>query len=216
MGVRHDTRTSSASQGIRGSIGEPRRGFGRTRRAPGRWAAAVAVVMALFIAAVAFAQGSEGSMSDAARATMFLDLVRGQHYDYTWHYETDVPAGYYKGTPPHGGVLRTFMNDIAFDAAQARAGAYPPGSMFVKENHMPVEGVAVPADKSTAIAGFPGNLAAVTIMAKISGYNPDAGDWFFAKLQPDGTVDAAGRVESCAACHATVKGNDFVYDATVE
>lgn len=192
----------------------------RPRRTPLAWLAGLAglALLAAVILPTALAQGGDGSraMTDTERATMFLDLVRGQHYDYTWHYETDVPAGYYKGTPPHGGVLRTFMNDIAFDAAQARAGAYPPGSMFVKENHMPVEGVAVPADKSTAIAGFPGNLAAVTIMAKISGYNPGAGDWFFAKLQPDGTVDAAGRVESCAACHATVKGNDFVYDATVK
>jgi hypothetical protein len=192
----------------------------RPHRPPLAWLAALAslALLAAALPTTALAQGGDAgqAMTDAERATMYLDLVREQHYDYTWHYETDVPAGYYKGTPPHGGVLRTFMNDIAFDASRARAGAYPPGSMFVKENHMPVEGVAVPPDKSTAIAGFPGNLAAVTIMAKISGYNPDAGDWFFAKLQPDGTVDAAGRVESCAACHATVKGNDFVYDAAVK
>jgi len=170
----------------------------------------------LAVAAMALAQGGNGGLSDAERATMFLDLVKGQHYEYTWNYETDVPAGYYIGNPPHGGVLRTFMNAIAYDAAQNRVGEYPPGSIFVKENHMPVEGVTLPDDKNVAIAGFPGNLAAYTIMAKISGYDPDNGDWFYAKLQPDGTIDAAGRAEGCIACHSSVKDNDYVYDAAVK
>lgn len=187
----------------------------KSGKAVRRWVLGLAGGVALLVAALVFAQGNDG-MSDTDRATMLLDMARGQNYEYTWHYETDVPAGFYKGLPPHGDILRTYMNAIAHDAAMARTGAYPPGAFFMKENHMPVEGVTVPDDKQTAIAGFPGNLAAYTMMVKISDYDPDNGDWFYAKIATDGTIDAAGRVEGCIGCHTSVKDNDYIYDAAVK
>jgi hypothetical protein len=33
-------------------------------------------------------------------------------------------------------------------------------------------------------------------------YDPEHNDYVWAKYTPDGGVDAAGRVESCQACHA--------------
>jgi hypothetical protein len=44
-------------------------------------------------------------------------------------------------------------------------------------------------------------LMAVTPMYKKKGYNPDAGDWFWAKYGPKGKVMTAGKVEGCINCH---------------
>ncbi len=53
-------------------------------------------------------------------------------------------------------------------------------------------------------------LASVTTMYKIAGYDPDHNDWYFAKQNPDGSVQAAGRAQGCQACHGTQAGNDYI------
>ena len=66
-------------------------------------------------------------------------------------------------------------------------------------------------------------LAAVTVMKKVDGYSPQAGDWFWVKYSPDGSIDKnpdgvplAGRValganEGCIACHSGAGGGDYVF-----
>jgi len=154
-------------------------------------------------------------MEDQEKANLLFSFASTKAYQFTWHYETEPPAGFYEGNPPHGGILRTYMNNIAYDAVERQLGTFPPGSIIVKENHMPGDFQIDKSDDSRVVEGFSGNLAAITIMAKISGYNPEAGDWFWTKLQPDGTIDAAGKPETCIGCHGTVSKNDFVYDANV-
>lgn len=123
----------------------------------------------------------------------------GEDYRLTWHYVPGKPMGFYKGTEPHGALLRTFVNDIAYDAIRARAGRYPVGALLVKDNHMP-----------------DGQLAAITLMLKMpEGYYPEGGDWFWAKYLPDGTVEAAGKVAACAACHAQAKAQDYVFSTPI-
>ncbi len=155
------------------------------------------------------------SMSDAEIATSLFSLVNAEGYQFTWHYETDPPPGFYRGNPPHGGILRAYLNNIAYDAVERKLGTFPPGSIIVKENHAPGDFVLDPNSEDRRVEGFAGNLVATTIMVKIEGYNPDVGDWFWAKLQPDGTIDAAGKPEGCIACHGAVAANDYVYDAQV-
>lgn len=92
----------------------------------------------------------------------------------------------YEGTEPHGMLLTTYLNDAAYEALTSGSGPLPAGSIVVKENYMP---------DST--------LAAVTVMYAAEGYDAEHNDWFWAKYQTDGGVDAAGRVESCQACHAS-------------
>ena len=78
----------------------------------------------------------------------------------------------------------------------------PVGSIIVKENYA--------ADRS---------LKAITVMYKSKGFNPAAGDWFWAKYNPDGTVamsaaDAmtlSGRVKACIDCHHSADGDDFAF-----
>lgn len=108
----------------------------------------------------------------------------------------------YEGTEPHGALLTTYLNPAATRAAAEGAGQLPPGAIVVKDNFMP-----------------DGTLAASTVMYKIEGYNPQAGDWWWAKFMPDGTVDmdgmAQGRVEMCIGCHARGADNDYLLTGSI-
>lgn len=100
---------------------------------------------------------------------------------------------FYEGTEPHGMLLTTYVNDQAFGALKSTVRPLPNGSFLVKENYKP--------DKT---------LAAITVMFKKRGYNPDAGDWFWAKYGPDGTIMKEGKVAGCIGCHTAGKVNDYV------
>jgi len=108
----------------------------------------------------------------------------------------------YEGTEPHGALLTTYLNPAAARAAAEGAGQLPPGAIVVKDNFMP-----------------DGTLAASTVMYKIEGYNPEAGDWWWAKFMPDGSVDmdgmAQGRVEMCIGCHARGADNDYLLTGSI-
>lgn len=101
--------------------------------------------------------------------------------------------GIYPGQSPHGAYLKLYANDIAYNAA-INGEPMPDGAILVKENYG--------KDKST--------LMAITPMYKASGYNPGAGDWFWAKYGPNGKAMAAGKVDSCISCHESMGGGDYV------
>lgn len=109
----------------------------------------------------------------------------------------------YKGTMPHGALLNLYVNDSALRAVKSKAGVMPNGSIVVKENYMP--------DKT---------LAAVTVMYKVSGYNPEANDWFWAKYSPTGEIMeggmAAGKVTMCIECHGMKKANDYLMTGDIK
>ena len=98
--------------------------------------------------------------------------------------------GMYPGTSPHGAFLKVYVNEEAYQAAK-EGKPMPNGAIIVKENYG--------EDKE--------KLMALTPMYKVEGYNPDAGDWFWAKYgggdPPTGEVMAAGKVEGCINCHKT-------------
>ncbi len=104
----------------------------------------------------------------------------------------------YPGGEPHGATLTTYVNRAAADALAAGAPRMPAGAIIVKENYMP-----------------DGSLAAITTMSKIEGYSPAAGDWFWVKYLPDGSVDEAGaaqgRVSMCIQCHSGKADNDYIF-----
>lgn len=100
----------------------------------------------------------------------------------------------YKGKEPHGALLTTYVNAKALEAIEGKMDVMAPGSIVVKENYKP--------DKT---------LAAVTVMFKVDKYNPEANDWFWAKYNPDGTVDKEGKVGGCIGCHGQVKDNDYLF-----
>lgn len=179
---------------------------------------AVVAVVVLALAALALAQRN-GLVADDDRTTAqnLWSFLENQTYPYSWRYIPGTVA-FYEGTEPHGAVLRTFVNPIAMASIEASDGGFAPGSIIVKENH--ITGHLSDNDEQVEITAellesFEGNLESVTLMAKVTGYNPDAGDWFWAKFQADGSIAAAGAVEGCIACHGQVADQDYVYTVDV-
>jgi len=106
------------------------------------------------------------------------------------------------GSSPHGAVLRMYLNRTA----AGRPKELPNGSIIVKENYG--------QDGET--------LMAITVMYRSKGYNPQGGDWYWVKYNPDGTVakappemqsmPLAGRPGGCIKCHGEgAAGDDFAF-----
>ncbi|MFP4081811.1 MAG: cytochrome P460 family protein [Candidatus Aminicenantes bacterium] len=103
--------------------------------------------------------------------------------------------GMYPGESPHGAYLKLYVNAIALNAIQEKKEIMPQGAVIVKENYG--------EDQETLIA--------VTPMYKVKGYNPEAGNWFWAKYGADGKVMAEGKVKGCIDCHSKRKENDWIF-----
>lgn len=97
------------------------------------------------------------------------------------------------GQAPHGVLHRIYVNRTLLEALPAADRMVPAGSIIVKDN----------LDASR-------NLLSITVMAKIDGFDPENGDWYWAAYNPDGTTRAAGALESCISCHEGLKSNDYV------
>ncbi len=130
-----------------------------------------------------------------------------------WTFLANPQTGYRRWAPwpgteqgkpsqaPHGAFVRIFANA----AALANQKSPPHGSVIVKENYA--------EDRQT--------LAAVTVMYRSQGFDPQNGDWYWIKYLPDGSVDAmdtpqgrmavAGRVSMCVQCHSGAQDKDFLF-----
>ncbi len=105
----------------------------------------------------------------------------------------------YKGAHPHGAFLTTYVSNDALAAIRGKNGDIPSGGIIVKENYSPEK-----------------KLAAVTVMYKKAGYNPDAGDWYWIKYAPSGAIEKEGKVAGCINCHRAVQGNDWIFTGPVK
>ena len=111
---------------------------------------------------------------------------------------TDYPSwpgheGIRRGQEPHGVFHRAYVNDTLRNALPLPDRIAPPGSIIVKEN--------LNAERT---------IEAITVMVKITGYDSEANDWYWAKYTPSGQTEAAGKVQGCITCHAVVHDNDYV------
>ncbi len=97
---------------------------------------------------------------------------------------------------PHGPMARIFINAQVEEALDSFAGQLPNEAIIVKENLG--ESTSEKAD-------------ALTIMWKVSGFDPENNDWFWANTTLDGEVNAEGKVEGCINCHGGARDNDFVF-----
>lgn len=104
----------------------------------------------------------------------------------------------YAGTEPHGVLLTTYLNDIAFESLSKKNG-FRNNSIIVKENYTPEK-----------------KLAAVTVMYKVKGYDSANGDWFWAKYDPNFEILAEGKVQGCIGCHSNARDNDYVFTGKVK
>jgi Cytochrome P460 len=132
------------------------------------------------------------SMPEPTAAAVW-SYLQSQDYQNHWKYFPGKSA-FYKGTPPHGALLTTYVNDLAEDAITNGAATMPPGAVIVKENYTPQK-----------------KLVVTTVMYKEkAGYNPEHGDWYWLKRAPDGKVEASGKVPPCEACHMQAKEHDYL------
>ncbi|WP_161598284.1 cytochrome P460 family protein [Pseudodesulfovibrio senegalensis] len=93
------------------------------------------------------------------------------------------------GRSPHGPLHVIRVNDAALTKGHPK----PSGAIVVKENFS--------SEKE---------LMAITVMYKVKDYNPMAGDWFWVKYSPDGTVLKEGKPKGCIACHGARADEDYI------
>lgn len=99
--------------------------------------------------------------------------------------------GMQPGRAPHGPLHKVYVNKAGLKAKKA---PYPYGAIVVKENFNKAR-----------------KLVAITVMYKVKGYNPSAGDWFWVMYKPDGMVGKAGKPKGCVRCHGAVAKKDWVF-----
>ncbi|HWR05052.1 MAG TPA: cytochrome P460 family protein [Humidesulfovibrio sp.] len=136
------------------------------------------------------AQGA-GMMQNAEGAALLMHITKTDPY-VKW----DLMPGTTRmrqGMEPHGALQNVYVNKLALKAITGKAGMLPDGAIIVKENYTK-----------------DGKLAAVTVMNKKKGYNPDAGDYLWLKFTPDMKIQAQGKADPCIKCHAKAKDNDWV------
>ncbi len=136
--------------------------------------------------------GSIAPLPEPRSATVW-PYLQAQDYQKKWTLMPGTTAQM-PGNSPHGALITTYVNDIALNAITAKRGTIPPGGMVLKENYMP--------DRT---------LAAVTLMYKAEGFNPDGNDWYWMQRTANGMVPAEGRVAGCINCHSANAGNDFLF-----
>ena len=141
-----------------------------------------------------------GILAFAESGATLWETLQQSLYAVNWHYIPGRPAGFFKGAEPHGAVLRTFVNDIAYDAIKDGLGTYPDGSVVLKENYDPSGEM----------------LGAITVMKKVKGFDPENGDWFWVKYAAGGKVMAEGKVTGCISCHAQAREQDMVFGAKIK
>lgn len=149
----------------------------------------VVVCVGLF-AVSGFLMAGQSKMPEPEGAVFWTYITKDNPY-HKWHFFPGK-EGLYEGKSPHGAYLKVYVNDIAYKAASEDK-PMPYGAIIVKENYG--------KDKKT--------LMAITPMYKVEGFNPEAGDWFWAKYGPSGKVMAAGKVKGCIKCHSLQKDKDW-------
>jgi hypothetical protein len=162
------------------------------------------VVFAGMLALVIGCGGGEQEQAEVAEASMMPDTTAAALWAHlsstnyqSWNMWPDK-GRLYMGQQPHGMLLTTYVNNPARNAIMNKAGVMPAGAIVVKENYMP---------DST--------LAAVTVMYKRPGFNPEHNDWYFLKRLADGTVEVQGRGAGCQNCHQGVRANDYLFTSPI-
>jgi hypothetical protein len=158
----------------------------------------VSIVFQGFATAGMLGGRSRQSMTVQPTGTAIWDLLKQMDYSKRWKMWPGKTS-LYAGKEPHGALLTTYVNIPAFMAIEGKRGMLPNGSMIVMQNYS--------ADRK---------LTDVTVMYKSAAYNPEAGDWFWAKYSPDGKVQAEGKAETCINCHSAKKDNDYIRTAPLK
>lgn len=102
-----------------------------------------------------------------------------------------------KLSSPHGGkYVFTHINDNGIDSYRNKKYPYSDGTIAVKESH----GSNDPNSP----------IDTLFVMKKISGFDKDNGDWYYAMLDSKGNSKDAGKIQMCISCHKTYKEKDYI------
>jgi len=168
--------------------------------------ALVAVVGVIF-AMDAMGPTSEPAFGGDADVTFAEDLLPALENHESWPMQSDVTAG----ESPHGAFVRLYFNTVQIDGENYH--------VIVKDNYGGADASieSISADPATF-------FGAMTVMVQREpGYDPENGDWFYAKYLPEGSLDVnlagvalAGRVgkgmdAGCIPCHQAADGGDFLF-----
>ncbi|NIQ95291.1 MAG: cytochrome P460 family protein [Desulfuromonadales bacterium] len=141
--------------------------------------------------------GKEGVYCPAPEGEAVVDYITRENPYQNW----DLWPGkgkMYEGQHPHGAYLTTYVSPLAYGAIEDKGGEILDTSFIVKENYTPEK-----------------KLAAITVMYKKDGYNPEGGDWFWLKFTPEGKIQKEGKVAGCINCHKSVKDNDWLFTGPI-
>ena len=144
---------------------------------------------------------AQEALPDAEGGALATYILETNPYT-EWYAVTSGMSGFLPSASPHGPVVRVFVNDIAAEALMAPDfdGQLPYGSILVKEAYQ----------NEGATPDNPGDVTGIVTMYKVEGFNPDAGDWFWVAMPPDGSaVGAEGAVSMCIECHSAEGNVDY-------
>lgn len=125
--------------------------------------------------------------------TSMQDFLEREDFRSQWKLWPDKGEKYMT-SGGHNVLLTTYVNSLGYAAITEKRGIMPPNSIIVKDNF------------STE-----GELLGTTVMYKVEGYYPEHNDWFWLKIEPDGTLGPEGTPDGCVVCHAEVRSNDYVW-----
>jgi len=149
--------------------------------------------------------GSKGADSGTEAGSSNLSTEDAALANALWgsisSYDDWSQLGDWQGIQPsddrtHGNYVQIWVNSSAETTLTAAAGGdMPDGAILVKEGYTD---------------GSDSSLLTITVMQKIADYDPDNGDWFYARYSASGDVETAGQsaLGLCAGCHAV--GQDSV------
>lgn len=135
-----------------------------------------------------FVAGASAKMPGADPAELWEYITEKAPYT-SWGFWADH-EGLQEGSAPHAPLHKVYVNELGLKSVHAPASN---GTIVVKEN--------IGTDKE---------LKALTVMYKIKGYNPEAGDWFWVKYDPKGNVAKSGKPKGCISCHSSADDNDYI------
>ena len=147
----------------------------------------IVIMTALIMCFAAWAY-AEQKMPKADPDALWTYITKTSPYK-LWKFWPDH-QGMQPGRAPHGPYHKVYVNDRLYSSSKTPV---QNGSIEVKENY----------NRSK-------KLKVITVMYKVMGYNPGAGDWFWVKYSPNGRVGKSGKPRGCVGCHSTRAANDFI------
>ncbi len=128
-------------------------------------------------------------------------LKEASYRDY-WKPESTPKPGIHRSRPPHGPLIRNYVNEIADGSRPLGRQALPAGSVIVLENF---------TNEPT--------LHAIDVMVKIAGHRQATRDWAFLRFSPSGGIRITDREayrkaktgnRGCVYCHGRTPETDFL------